>query len=345
MSAGRDHPPSSDFTERLVDGFFRRWFLYLLPVVLLTAVGVNSARTMTGEFESYARLSATVNPYLDQPDIRGTELGYLETPAQGTARLINEQLQTDAFIDEVAARSGLTEAVSAGLLPRDVIRSRVRANASGQNNLTVSATWIDPPTALALVEATTTGYGEYLNEIAVADSIEAVQFWTERRQAAEDEAALAEESLNAYISDLPPLADGDERSTEQVLELGRLNAALDRALTAVRDGQGAIDEAQFNANQAASSSARELVVIDAPRLPLQPAPVRRDQMVAIATFGMLGVIIALAALVLTTATDRSLRTRSQLRLASNVDVVAVIPRVKQLRRRRRSTQPASGRAA
>lgn len=345
MNATPGVPPSSDLSERLVDGFFRRWFLYLIPIVLLTAVGVNSAGAITGEFVSYARLSATANPYLDQPDIRGTELGFLETPAQGTARLINEQLQTDAFIDEVARRAGLAEVVSDGVLRRDVIRSRVRADAAGQNNLTVSATWADPQTALGLVEATTTGYGEYLNELAVADSLEAVQFWTERRQAAENEAALAEETLNEYIAALPPLGEGDERPTEQVLELQRLNTALDRALTAVRDGQGAIDEAQFNANQAASSSAREFVLIDAPNVPLEPASIRRDQVVAIVTFGALGVIIALAALVLTTATDRSVRTRSQLRQAGNVDVVAVIPRMRQLRRRDRKSRRIVGRAA
>lgn len=345
MSAGVVRPPASDFSERLVGGFFRRWFFYLIPILLFTAVGINSARSLTGEFASYARLSATTNPYLDQPDIRGTELGFLETPAQGTARLINEQLQTDAFIDEVATRAGLDQAVEAGALRRDIIRSRVVASPSGQNNLTVSATWVDPTTAFALVDATTRGYGEYLNELAVADSLEAVEFWTDRRQAAEAEAARAEETLNNFIRSLPPLAEGDDRPTEQVLELQRLSAELDRALTSVREGQGAIDEAQFNANQAASSSAREFVVVDAPEVPVAPEPVRRDQMLRIAAFGLLGVIISLAALVITTVTDRSIRTRSQLRVASGIDVVASIPRVRQLRRKRRSIRNAEGRAA
>jgi hypothetical protein len=344
VSASRDHPTSSDFSERLIDGFFRRWFLYLAPVVLLTAVGVDSARGITGEYQSSARLSATTNPYLALPTVRGTDIPFWEPPAAGTARLINEQLQTDAFIDEVAARAGLTEAVSAGLLPRNVIRSRVLASPAGQNNLSVSATWVDPETAFALAEGVTTGYGEYLNGLAVADSLEAVRFWTERRAAAEDAAALAEQALDTYISALPPVGEGQTRSEEQVLELQRLNAELDRALATVREGQSAIDEAQFNANQAALSSARGFFVIDPPRVPLYPEPVRRDQMLAIVGFGVLGVIVALAALVLTTVTDRSVRTRSQLRLASGLPVVATVPRMKQLRRRNKD-ETASKRAA
>ena len=60
--------PPSDFTERLVDGFFRRWVLYLLPVVLFVAIGVHAAGNITADYASSARLSATSNPYLGATD-------------------------------------------------------------------------------------------------------------------------------------------------------------------------------------------------------------------------------------------------------------------------------------
>jgi len=335
-TASLNTTPTSDFTERLVDGFFRRWFLYLIPVVLLAGLGIDTARTITGEYESYARLSATTNPYLEQPDIRGTEIGFYETPADGTARLINEQLQTDAFIDEVATQSGLAEAIDDGLITRGDIRGRLGASASGQNNLRVNATWSDPTTALVLVESATNGYGEYLTLLAVADSQEAVRFWTDRRQVASNEADIAQDALDSFVQRLPTLASGEERATEQTLEIQRLSSAFDRALDTVREAQSAIDEAQFTANQAASSSARQLVVIDAPIMANDPAPVRRDQATVVAMFILLGLAIAFAAVLLTTLLDRAIRTRSQLALASGIDVVVVVPRVSKLRRKRRA---------
>jgi hypothetical protein len=342
---GVEPTSSNDFSERLVDGFFRRWYLYLIPVLLLTAVGVNNARTIVGDYVSYARLSATTNPYLSLPDVRGTELPFWEPPAEGTARLINDQLRTDAFIDEIAARAGLSGAVSSGLVTRDVIRSRVQASAAGQNNLSVSATWPDPQTAFEIADAVATGYGDYLNDLAVADGQEAVRFWTERRETADEAAAQAEESLNAFISALPPLADGEERAEEQLLQLERLSAELDRALIAVREVQTAIDEAQFNANQAGLESARGLLVIDPPTVPSFPEPIRRDQLLSVVTFMVLGCVIAMTALVVTTVTDRSVRTRSQLRMATGVDLVTVVPRSKQRRRVRRQEAANIGRAA
>jgi len=344
-TASSNTTPTSDFTERLVDGFFRRWFLYVIPVVLFAGIGVDTAGTITGEFESNAILSATTNPYLEQPDIRGTELGFFETPAAGTARLINEQIQTDAFIDEVATELGLAEAIDAGLITRANIRSRLGASAAGQNNLRLNATWSDPATSLALVESATNAYGEYLTELAVADSQEAVSFWTDRREVASDEADLAQESLNSYVALLPTLAAGGERATEQTLELQRLSSEFDRALDAVREVQSAIDAAQFTANQAASSSARQLVMIDAPVMANNPAPVRRDQATVVAMFTLLGLAIAFGALLLTTLIDRSIRTLSQLALVSGIDVVVAIPRVKQLRRRRRKQPVALDEAA
>jgi bacterioferritin (cytochrome b1) len=340
-----DSGPPSDFTERLVDGFFRRWVLYILPVAMFVAIGVYAAGNITADYGSYARLSATSNPYLEQPTIRGTEIAFYESPADGTARLINEQLRTDAFIDDVASRADLTEAIAAGVITRVDIRNQLGASGAGQNTLQVNARWSDPETAFRLVDGTIQGYREYLARLAAADSLEAVEFWTEQKDEATEEVQAAEDALAAYIAQLPPDPENQSRPTEQVLEIQRLNASVDRALEAERDAQNTIDEARLTANQAASTSTRQLSVIDAPEIATAPEPVRRDKITAIAMFTLLGVLIALAALVLSTVADRAVRTRSQLAHTAGIGSVVVVPRIKQLRRARRRPVSASGEAA
>ena len=320
--------------------------LYLLPVAMFVAIGVYTAGNITADYASYARLSATSNPYLAQPAIRGTEIGFYESPADGTARLINEQLQTDAFIDDVASRAGLTEAIDTGAITRVDVRNQIGASGAGQNTLQVNARWADPDTAYRLVDATIKGYTEYLAEIAAADSLEAVEFWTDQLIEASEDVQVAEDrAATTTSSSCHPYPTSQNRSTAQELEIQRLNATLDRALEDERDAQDSVDEAQLTANQAASSSARELTVIDAPEIAAAPEPVRRDKITAIAMFTLLGVLIALAALVLSTVADRAVRTRSQLAHTAGIGSVVVVPRIKQLRRAGRRSVSASDEAA
>ena len=332
-ATGLGNAPESDFTERLVDRFFRHWFIYVVPVALFAAIGVYSANQVTSEFSSYAALSASTNPYVAQSEIRGTEIGQFESAASGTARLINEQLRTDAFVDELARRAGLTNALELNVITRDDIRSRTGADAAGENNLTVSASWGDPDTAVLLVEATIAGYTDYLSGIALADSDEAREFWTERKTDALLAAQTAEDELSDYLEQLRPIPDGQERNTEEVLSIQRLNSSLDRALDAERAAQGAIDEAQFAATQALSETSRQLLLVDAPDDSPNRAPVRRDQIQTFVVFTLIGLIFTFAALVLGTHLDRAVRSPSQLGQAAGGDRVIAIPRVKSLRKR------------
>ena len=344
-SSESQHPHGGDFSERLVDGFFRRWFLYMVPIALFAAAGVYSAGNLTGDFASYTRLSASSNPYVTQADIRGTDIGLYETPAAGTARLVNEQLRTDAFIDQIAERAGLTQALDSRLVTRDQIRSQIGASANGENNLNISASWDDPDTALALVQSTTAGYRDYLADLAVADSAEAIEFLNGQLQNAEADRLLAEEELSSYVAQLPTPEPGEERPVEQVLAIQRLSSSIDRALDAEREAETAIDAAEFAAAQAVSESSRQFLVIDAPEAATTPTSVRRDQVVTIAMFTLLGLVVAAASLILSTAADRSIRTRSQLVNASGVPAVVVIPRIKQLRRRKPKAPEPSDQAA
>ena len=344
-SIDTDVESPNDFTERLVDGFFRRWVLYLLPVAAFIAIGVYSTRSITADYASYARLSATSNPYLAETTIRGTEIGLFEGPGDATARLINEQLRTDAFIDDVAERAGLKEAIDSEAITRLELRNQIGATGLGQNTLEVSAGWTDPDTAFRLANGTVEGYTQYLQAIAGADSLEAVEFWTGQLEDATAQVQEAEDSLDQYLARIPPLAEGQSQPIAQELDIQRLNGSLDRALEDQSDAQSAVDEAQLTAIQAARTAARELTVIDAAERAAVPESIRRDQITAIAVYTLLGLLIAFAALVLSTVADRAVRTRSQLTRATGISSVVVVPRIKQPRQIRRPSRETSDQVA
>src|SRR3954471_17218033 len=114
LAARPDGAPGSAkrFWFRFLDGFFRRWPLFVLPLLLIIAVGVYQATKVSAKYQSTGSMNVASNPLLDSvTDARGTDVAYYETPAAATTRSINELLRTDQFINTVAKSAGLETAV------------------------------------------------------------------------------------------------------------------------------------------------------------------------------------------------------------------------------------------
>ena len=201
----------------------------------------------------------------------------------------------------------------------------------------VGASWDDAETAQLLASSTISAYTQYLAEVASQDSAEAVKFWTARKAEADKEVLAAQDALDAYLRALPPLEPGADRSTEEELTIQRLNSSLDRALTTSQSAQDSIDQAEFAGQQAQGLSARELRLIDPPRMPSSATAVRRDQAISFVSFALLGTVISACALVVGTAVDRSVRTAAQIRRTARTASVVTVPRVKQLRSKSRGS--------
>lgn len=337
MSSSPDQEAQSDFSARLVDNFFDRWYLYLLPIVVFATIGVFSAREIQPEFVADATLSASANPLVPSTEIRTTEIDeFFETPAGGTARLINEQLRTDAFVDGVRERAGFEE----GEVGRGTIREQVGADAQGQNFVSVAASWDDPETARLLVESTIAAYFDYLAEIVLNDSRDATEFLGEQLAEAEGKVAAAETELATYVAALPPLEPGATRTTEQELELQRRSSTLDRAIAAVEELEADIAAAEVSVEQSLSEAGRLLRVVDAPTAPSSPEPNRMEKVLTVAMFTVIGLLLSLAALVAATVFDKTVRSSSQLAGLVHADVAVAVPSVKALRRRRRRARRA-----
>src|SRR5215213_3172918 len=94
----RTHRTGRRFWHGVAENFFARWPLYLLPIILLGALGVAQARNMTAEYRSQGVLNVASNPLLTGVTPIGSSGAYAyETPSAATTRMINELLRTDLF--------------------------------------------------------------------------------------------------------------------------------------------------------------------------------------------------------------------------------------------------------
>lgn len=319
---------TADFSARLVDNFFQRWLWMVAIVVPFGLIGLLSSQNIVDEYVSDGKLSASANPLVDQVEVRGTTINVFESPAAGTARLFNEQLRTDSFVDDIARRAGLADQIEQGLIGRQAIRERVAASASGDNLLTVSARWTDSATAFLLVDSTIAGYLDNVVNVVAQDSDDAVRFLDTVRASAVQRVGDAETALSNYLTQLGPRTNAQGYTAAEELTIDRLNGAINRALDDVNDADRDIDGARVNVEQARSDAFRLVRVVDPPDVPAAPEPNRLRRVIAVLMFTLVGVVVAFAALTMATALDRTIRSSVQLGVAAGTDVTVALPRVR-----------------
>lgn len=322
---------ATDFPARLIDNLFRRGFWLLMLIAPFLALGLVSADKIQDEYTARGRLSASANPLVDQLQVRGTNISVYESPAAGTARLFNEQLRTDSFVDEVALRAGLDGELDAGTIDRDVIRQHVGASEAGDNILMVSSSWGDPETALLLVDSTISGYLDYVAGIVAQDSDDALEFLVTVAEDAQMRVDAAEEELARYIAGLGPRPDTTEFSTVEQFTIERLSGVIDRELADLNDVQNRINDAEITAQQARNEAFGLLRIIDAPAAETSAEPNLVPKLTILVMFTLIGVVVALGTLVLSTALDRSIRSSAQLGVVAGTDVTVALPTIRMRR--------------
>jgi uncharacterized protein involved in exopolysaccharide biosynthesis len=341
--SARNDEARQGFWLRLGENFFRRAWVFLLPILVLGLLGVVRAGRVAAEYEAGATLSVSTNPLVSDSEVRGITIYQWETPGVGTARIISEQLSTDAFVETVARKAGLGDALDGKFLTLDDIRLSVIPASAGDTLVSITATWGDAQTAYALVNATINTYVTFVLDTEISDSEAAITFYTKRVEDGQLAVTTAQNALDNYLRANPEPEGDQERPIEEQLAIQRLSNALDEAENDVDDAKALIDEAQLAIEKATSEAGRRVSVVDAPRLPTEPKSTLIPSIVTVFTFLILGTVIAAAALVTTTLFDRSVRSVLDIRANTGATVVATVPVVKSLKRRG-ATAPASLRA-
>jgi len=313
------------FAMRMAESFFRRWPLYLLPLLLFVGLGVLQAKNVDTEYRSVSTVAVSSSTFLsDLTSVRTPDVGY-ETPATKTARNINEQMTTAAFAKQVAAKAGLTTMLANGTITLDYVRSHVSVGASGDTLMIVRATTFDPTLSQRLAQALESSYKEYVIGVQSAESKNAAAFYTKR--ITDDTVAVtkATNDLKDYLGKNPLPPASEKRTELQVIELQGLQDAVAEAKTLLSEDQAQLDKTNLATSSAASDIDQRLQVLDPAELPIAPEPTRMKQIIDVAIFVLLGLIIVAVALVMSALLDRAVRSADDITEASGLEVVATIP--------------------
>lgn len=169
---------------RLLESYFRHRWLYLLPMVLLLAAGIvyyafyaEPVYIVRGVL--YVQQKSLLESLLPLP----TEPFTSATPAEATAREIDDLLQTRSFIRAIIANTELESEMARGEeVVEDTIkdvRDAVWASAQGRNQVLIAAAYEDPVLAYQLSQGVVDSYIQWRVNADREESAAAQAFFTE----------------------------------------------------------------------------------------------------------------------------------------------------------------------
>lgn len=281
------------------EAIFRNKYLLLLPILLGLVVGASLALRVEREYVSGASFWA--DTAVPEESTTGTTGGQAP-PAAGQSALLTQLLATRSFLRSVVESSPLAgeyrqlDPLAADLLLGQVAAS-VAVGSTGPQLVSVTVTRNDPDEARGLTQAVLDQFERERIDFAVDRAQAQLNFSQQVLEAAQG-AAL----------------EGDDRDTAQRLA----------------DAQTAYDASNL---ALLSAQANGLQVIDQPDLAYPQG--RKKTVIVGGVGGMLaGATVALAALILLMARDRSLRSEEEVATALGLETIGSIPDVKRSRRDR-----------
>ena len=211
---------------RLLDTFFRHFWLYLLPVVLLGGVGVWVAMSAGDSYTSFGTMKVESNALVAELTGSQQDPGFgWQTPAGATSDSFNALLRTATFVDAVAQNAGLEDALDAGTITADEVRASISVYPDGARLVKVAAANRFPDVTHRLATAAMTTYIEAVISNEASDSRVAVDFLEQKLPDYEAAVADAETAFDRWLAQNPAPEDG-ERPEDQAVELTRLQDTI-----------------------------------------------------------------------------------------------------------------------
>ena len=171
----------------VLEAFFRRPWLHLLPLILMLIFGGVTAFSKDPVYKSSGTITVTAaSANLVSSLAQGNNQGFnFETPATIVARNINEQLRTTNFLNTIASKiqQDPTNIPERDLL-RTVIAQDVSAAADGDSLVRVSANTGRADLSFRLAKETMTAYRQAVIDSQVQGSQKDVAFFQQQEKTA-----------------------------------------------------------------------------------------------------------------------------------------------------------------
>jgi hypothetical protein len=307
----------------VLEAFFRRPWLHLLPLILLSALGVASAMNQDREFRSVATLSATDQSLLSQVTATNNTPFTRETPAERAAGQIQLFLNMERFQRSVAATAG--EAIGGPDDPKlGEIRDAISTAVVGDGLVQVSATTRDTDLSRRLADATVTTYIDYVAKTSVKVGTDTKQATAKLVSDAEAERKKADDAVTDYLT-LHPNAAGTNAPPLLAHELHTREVEYDRANDRYSDARTAQAHATAEAATASDVVRQQLALVISAVAPPSPESGTRGAILTVVVFVVLGILLSLASAVVSATLDHTIRVPEDVKARYGLDVLAVVP--------------------
>jgi uncharacterized protein involved in exopolysaccharide biosynthesis len=315
---------------RLLESYFRHRWLYLLPFVLMSALGAFYVTQLPPVYIVRGTLYVQQQTLLNSLTSLQNNGYSWRTPAQATVSELGELMQTEAFVRAVIAKTPLEAGMSGG--PKQVQRTIDRYRESvwlaalGDNLVGFYAKDEDPQLTQQLVAATMDMYLQWKVNGDRQESLVAQEFFAQLIPPYQEELKRARDALTAYVQAHPAPVRG-ERPVEEQLQVDQLQSALDVAQQRLLNAVSKDEEARLALAKTESDARNAFVMIDAPVVPAEADVSLRRLAFSLAIFLAAGAILSLAGVVGGALLDRTFRFPIDVRHALGLPVLATIGEV------------------
>lgn len=315
------------FLLRLIETFFRRWYLYLLPIPLLLAAGVLTAITATPTYMSSAAIHVQEQSVL--VTLASSTSGGFSwvTPAEATSNEIKELISTDAFVWAVLMETDLREQVTTLQASKEYvnqIRESIWADPWRDNLVLLGAIHERPDVAQQLVVAMIDAFLNWKSRKELEDAQAAVAFFETQLATYQAEMNEARQAMQTY-SELHPAPLRGDRPPVEELEIKHLEQIYDMAAQLFKSARDKLESARLSQSLALSKTQKLYPVIDPPNLPLEPNQGKMDMLMTIAVFAIAGIALSGGTVLIQSLVDRSMRFELDVRQALDLPVLAILP--------------------
>jgi uncharacterized protein involved in exopolysaccharide biosynthesis len=325
---------------KFVETFFRyKWLILLPPILIPLIVGPIAVMNAPSYYETGAGIWVDRATYLP-----GTsDFSSYISPAQNQINRISDVLRTRAFILDIASRTPYAEIAKTPAGEEAFRQTFFRGFSmfpSGERVLTIRFRSSNPQLSVQIVNSFIEAFKDKLTADRMSQSEVATTFYEGRLKTAQDTLDKANEALRRYLAANPRLTTIDPdrgAAASGAARLGLPASAIDPTMSDllrqqelaqkdVESLKAALETARLDTAASIQGNEVGFQLVDAPQTPTRPTKERRKALVIPAAGVVVGAGLSAALLVLLVASDRTVRTESD--LAQIARVAGVVPRLR-----------------
>ncbi|MFT5193111.1 MAG: hypothetical protein ACI9EW_001181 [Cellvibrionaceae bacterium] len=296
---------------RFLENMFQNIWLYSIPFFLMTIAYAASFFILSDEFVSKGVMFVHTDTLINEVSSLGqNNFSRFLSPSEQTAGEIRELLYTDSFVRLIIQDTPLESNMAAGdsVVQETLtnVRDAISINTTGNSNVEIRASWDDQEIAWKLAESTLNSFTEWKIESGKRDSFAAREFLERLVPQYENDQLAAVQNLQSYLIQNPEPFRGDRPEIEQ-LQIDQLRDLIQTADNRYQESSNDLEQIRLEEVILEGNIRQSYQIVDSPELATEEEGGVEKKIITGAVFVVLGIVLSLLAIILTTILDRSIR--------------------------------------